>query len=476
MNHGFGATGSFRDLFEHAPCGYFSSTPEGIVARVNETFLQMSGYSREEVLGKSFEALLTPGSQLFLQTRYLPVLHLNGEVRGVVVWLMRREADPLPVLISSNVRRGPDGAPMAIRTAVLDATERENYERELLAARRAAELSESRVRVLERASSILGSADTVESLVTAMAETARSAFDAGSAAVLLLDEGGELQTTAGTLPLGHDIPIAGLGPEIEALRLNRVVAVEDISDSDDRFPGLRDALGAARVESLFAAPLFEGNTALGVLLCFFLRRRNFDAEASELLATLARQSAQVLQRLQLQNQLRHLALHDQLTGLANRKLLQNRLEQVLSAAVRHDRPVALIYLDLDGFKSINDEWGHPVGDEVLKQVSDRLRVAVRASDTIARVGGDEFVILCEDADAQAAAEVSLRVREAVARQISGPLNGHRLTASVGVALFAQSSDDDPPRAAEALLKHADAAMYRSKREGKNQETIVTVLA
>lgn len=141
-------------------------------------------------------------------------------------------------------------------------------------------------------------------------------------------------------------------------------------------------------------PVPGDSAPLGLLLSFFGRRREFDDHVRELQSTPALAAGQVLRRLWLQGDLEHLAMHDQLTGLANRELLRYLLHQVLSSAERHHRPLGLVFLDLDGFKAINDHLGHTTGDSVLQQVSDRLRQVVRASDTLARFGGDEFVVVC----------------------------------------------------------------------------------
>jgi diguanylate cyclase (GGDEF)-like protein len=129
-----------------------------------------------------------------------------------------------------------------------------------------------------------------------------------------------------------------------------------------------------------------------------------------------------------------MAMHDQLTGLANRELLQHRLSQALSSAGRHQRSMALVFLDLDGFKAINDHLGHTTGDSVLEQVSDRLRGVVRRHDDIARFGGDEFVVVCEDTDIEAAVRVAERIRAAIRKPLTGVPIEYPLTASIGVAL------------------------------------------
>jgi diguanylate cyclase (GGDEF)-like protein/PAS domain S-box-containing protein len=163
--------------------------------------------------------------------------------------------------------------------------------------------------------------------------------------------------------------------------------------------------------------------------------------------------------------LRHSAQHDALTGLPNRLLLRDRLEQALARARRNGARVAVVYLDLDGFKGVNDTHGHAVGDELLIAISGALHACVRAHDTVARIGGDEFVAVLTDLqpDQDPTPELE-RLRAAAAR--SYRIAGHilRLSASLGVSMYPQ----DPAVDADGLLRQADQAMYRAKETGKNR--------
>jgi len=152
------------------------------------------------------------------------------------------------------------------------------------------------------------------------------------------------------------------------------------------------------------------------------------------------------------------ALHDPLTGLANRLLLQERLEHALAVTARNGGVVALLYIDLNDFKVVNDERGHDVGDEVLRQVAQRLRTTVRASETPARLGGDEFAVVCEDLGSVAAAHlVAMRIRAAIAVPV--PLQGRTatITASVGVAVTVAGK-----ASVADLFRTADREMYLEK--------------
>jgi diguanylate cyclase (GGDEF)-like protein len=159
---------------------------------------------------------------------------------------------------------------------------------------------------------------------------------------------------------------------------------------------------------------------------------------------------------------RHQALHDPLTGLPNRALFRDRLQHAVARSRRKDTTLAVLFLDVDNFKVVNDSLGHEAGDELLAALAPRLAEAVRAGDTVARFGGDEFVFLCEDvADETEVLDIAERVAQCFAKPISTAGGEQFVTASIGVAM--PSSGHDSP---DTLLRDADAAMYQAKARGR----------
>jgi diguanylate cyclase (GGDEF)-like protein/PAS domain S-box-containing protein len=161
--------------------------------------------------------------------------------------------------------------------------------------------------------------------------------------------------------------------------------------------------------------------------------------------------------------LEYVAYHDALTGLPNRALLIDRLTHATSRADRAGKRVALLFIDLDRFKTINDSLGHAVGDAVLQAAADRLKALVREEDTLSRLGGDEFVMLIEDLrDSQDAVGVARKIIQALEKVLAIGNYPLHISASIGISLYPQDGKD-----AETLMKHADAAMYKAKESGRN---------
>ena len=162
------------------------------------------------------------------------------------------------------------------------------------------------------------------------------------------------------------------------------------------------------------------------------------------------------------HELTYLALHDNLTKLPNRTLLEDRLEQAIQKHARSGTQFALMFMDLDGFKPVNDIYGHQTGDNLLHAVAARIVGSIRSQDTVARIGGDEFVVLADIADPNDAAEIAQKLVEALHRDFSINRNELRISVSIGIAIFPHDGV-----VARELLINADAAMYYAKEHGRN---------
>ena len=243
--------------------------------------------------------------------------------------------------------------------------------------------------------------------------------------------------------------------ELETLTFQEITHPEDLESGLSQLQRLRDgSREAIQIEKRY---IRKDARSVWVQITTSLQR---DGERRPLYYIA--QIEDVSEKRQHQAEIERLAHYDPLTGLPNRRLLLDRLRQSLAQASRHDRAIALLFLDLDGFKQINDGFGHAVGDEVLRNVAARLKDCVRKGDTIARLGGDEFVVVLPQVhtrdDAALVAEKILRALTAPMERIDAVIG-----TSIGIALMPADGKDD----AESLMRKADTAMYSAKEAGRS---------
>ncbi|MEA2504440.1 MAG: hypothetical protein QOG36_1483, partial [Actinomycetota bacterium] len=266
----------------------------------------------------------------------------------------------------------------------------------------------------------------------------------------------------------------GEGPCLAAYQTGEAVAVADLRD-ESRFPKFTPRAVEAGLVAVFTFPLCKGAERLGALDLYRSTPGLLDDAAMSAAQTLADVAAAYLLNAQARVDLeassersRESAVHDALTGLPNRTLFLERLDHAVRRGRRSGKMAAVLFADLDRFKLVNDLHGHGAGDELLVTVAERLTGVLRPGDTLARLSGDEFVILCEDLDEPAQVDViAARIGTAVAAPIV--LSGIEMdiTASVGIA-FSGPGDE----LSEQLLQDADTAMYQAKRKGGARHQIV----
>jgi diguanylate cyclase (GGDEF)-like protein len=223
--------------------------------------------------------------------------------------------------------------------------------------------------------------------------------------------------------------------------------------------------GSARIE----LPLSAGRETFGSLILF---GEEFNSDQRESAGWLVGHAVIALANAQRHRTVEQQALVDGLTGLANRRLCTAALEKELARAHRFGEPLALVLTDIDDFKRINDRWGHPTGDEVLKVFAKALKESVREIDLAGRWGGEEFALLLPGTDLEGGRELSERVRRTLARKKFLAPDGERIrvTASFGVAAFPNAGSQDE------LVAASDGALYEAKRTGKNRVAVAASLA
>jgi diguanylate cyclase (GGDEF)-like protein/PAS domain S-box-containing protein len=260
--------------------------------------------------------------------------------------------------------------------------------------------------------------------------------------------------------------------------LRGVAPSELASEASER---VRDVLGAERVEVLegpreiaawaalgrsassVSVPIHTGDRVHGALVATSEDEQAFGDEEGSFLQAIANVLAIGFSRLHLEEQMRQQALHDSLTGLANRTLCRDRILHALAVSEREDSNAAVLFVDVDNFKRVNDLFGHAAGDELLISLAARMVNAVRPADTVARLGGDEFVVVCESVDERTALALGWRVAAAVQEPILVAGSEHLLAASIGIALGSGAGSDP-----DVLIGHADAAAYRAKERGSGR--------
>jgi diguanylate cyclase (GGDEF)-like protein len=213
--------------------------------------------------------------------------------------------------------------------------------------------------------------------------------------------------------------------------------------------------------SMAMIPLIAAGRTIGLIEVTAARQGAFGPAQVELATMLAGEAAMALENARLYDQIRHQALHDGLTGLANRVLFRDRVEHAVERIRRSGGQLALLFIDLDDFKTLNDHHGHARGDEVLAAVAERLALVVRPADTAARVGGDEFSVLLEDVESESdAVAIATRIAESFRQPLFLEAGTFRVAASIGVAMGAGEES------ADELLRNADVAMYAAKQSSR----------
>jgi diguanylate cyclase (GGDEF)-like protein len=251
----------------------------------------------------------------------------------------------------------------------------------------------------------------------------------------------------------------------QAIMRGRIVIAEDYA----AFPYAHRALATHGLRSAMAAPVYRNGVVVGSLLVGSFQPRSYSSAEQEVLLAFAEHASLALNDAAAVDGMRrafddamHQATHDPLTGLPNRSLVLDRLDQALARSQRTGGRVTVLFADLDRFKVVNDSFGHSAGDGLLLSISERLQAAVRPHDTVGRLAGDEFVIICEDLDDREAVDVAERVADTVAQPIL--LGGREtvITASIGIA------HAEPGTRAEDMLRDSDVAMYRAKERGRSR--------
>lgn len=326
---------------------------------------------------------------------------------------------------------------------------------------------------LNRISRLASEGGALGATLNSMLEIAQEIVPKAQCAILLLDEDRSvLRVAAGqgyqAVARYLEIPV-GRGITGRCAATGETQVAGDLQATSDTLDYIQGIPGA---RSEVAVPLLADGRIIGVFNAESTEPDAFGEQEVQSLGVVARQAAGVIRSAQLLEETRRLAITDSLTGLHNRRHFTRQLEENVRRAGRYGERLALVLLDMDYFKNVNDRFGHHVGDRALQLLAGALRDAVRESDQTARIGGEEFALVLLRCDRELALSIAGRVRE----RIHGlaveelPEVDMGLSASVGVAFFPEDGDDP-----KALMRAADEALYRAKRMGRDKVVLASEL-
>jgi len=408
-----------EDLYNNAPCGYHSIDENAVFIHINSTELQWLGYSYDEVIGKKFTDFLTPNSLDHFHKNFRRFLK-RGHVENIEFELVRKDGSIIYVLLNSTAIKNHEGKFIMSRSTLYDITDRKRTEQALRE-------SEDRF------------------------HKAMDTAPIGMAIVSLKGVFIEVnQSLCQILGYSKD--------ELEKMKFQDISNPEDLAlDLEMRNLLIRGSIPSYHFEKRY---MRKNGKPIWVQMTVSLLRDSVNNQPLYFIT----QIEDISERKVSEEKIRELAYHDTLTNLPNRRLLLDRLHHDISMARRHHHILAVMFLDLDKFKVINDRLGHDVGDELLKAVAIRLSSILRKEDTVARLSGDEFVIvLTELTNPDDASIVANKILHTIGNHFL--IHGHDFSIGVSIGISIYPRDG---LTAMALIKNADSAMYASKESGRNR--------
>ncbi|RYF57371.1 MAG: EAL domain-containing protein [Comamonadaceae bacterium] len=481
-----------RTILDNAAYGVISSSPEGFVTSFNPAAERLLGYTAEEVVNQQTPVLWHDPQELVRYATQLTDQLGEAVTPGFDVFAarprrnqpeenewtyIRKDGKRIQVNLSVTALRDERSRITGFVGLAYDLTERKQDE--LVMRRLNREL-----RAISDCNQVLVRAEDEQTLLENICRIVCEGADYRMAWVGYAEHD-EARTVRPVARAGADMGYlehtrftwldATHEPSGTAIRTGNIAGVDDFAADFQTQPWCEAALQRG-YRSCIALPLkADDGSTFGLLGIYATEAHAFTTEEQRLLEELANDLAFGIvslrtrsERTAAERRIEHLAFYDPLTELPNRRLLMDRLQRAFATSARTGLHGALLCLDLDHFKTLNDTLGHDMGDALLQQVAQRLNGCVRESDTVARLGGDEFLVLLEDLDALAtdAAEQTQYVSEKILATLNQPyqleLHNVHSTTSVGAVLFAGQS-----QTVEEIVKHADLAMYAAKNSGRN---------
>lgn len=444
----------FRSLFEYHPDGVIELKGTGSISRVNVALESETGFYGEQVLGKPWTELVAPEHRAQADEALREAL--RGEATELDSLLLDRLGNRIDVqlkLVPLHVGDEIRGAYAIFKNVTAQKTAERAIATQSEQIRRLYLVAASRDESIDR---------QIDSTLSLGLEL--FGFDCGY--VTRFD--GDRLHIRNSIGDDHAIPKGTIYPMNAALSRHLRGDRTFLAIPDMDAPEWHDdpARATAAWRSYFAIQIVVEDQPYGALVfaSHATRAEGFDQRERDLIQLMGLFVAAGLERAKHNERIELMAFNDSLTGLPNRVLFADRIEHTLATAKRYNRGFAVMYFDLDRFKEINDRYGHPVGDAVLIEVANRLRSTTRESDTVARFGGDEFVILQPIVDGPVdSADLARKLNTAMQMPIIVDDMAHTVHASLGIAIYPSDAST-----IDELMEAADQALYRAKREGRNR--------
>jgi PAS domain S-box-containing protein len=449
------------DLYEHAPCGYLTTLPDGTIVKVNQTFLSWTGYQRGDLVGhRRFRDLLSSGGQIYHETHYAPLLRMQDEVHALAFDVVCADGRTLPTLVNSLLARGLEREPRAIRTTVFDATERRGYEKELLFARRRAEDSERRIRVLQQVVADLAAAPTEAEVAEAVVRAPEPAFGAASSSIYLVDaERDTIVAVASTDPTTgnwDDMPRSSARAVARVAERGDLHVVGSLTEAKQHFPDLVDNMRRAGRGTVVLLPLTTGPAddnagaeTLGVLAFSFVGEHRLGDHELRVVRLLGQHAGQAIDRARLYDDARR--REERATFLAG---TTRALDEIHRLVPRARRLVDRVVPEIADWAAVRLSVG-PTG--VLEEAGTAAPDADELADVLARVTASGEPIFAEPDEKPGCVVLPLTARGLVLGTLSLRMAPDRRGAAGEQAFLTELAD----RAGLAL---ENARLYEQERQ------------
>lgn len=455
-----------RYLMDHVADPWYLHDETGQIHEVNQAACRHTGYSRDELVRMKVYDLNPTRDPAEVRNMLASLAPSLGGRKIVHGWQRHRNGQWMEVEV--HLVRLPQKEPIRFLASIRDASERVRLNQELQQKIAFDEL------LLDFSTRLINiPPDEIDQVIHQVLADIGHFFNAGR--TYLFDIDSESRTFSNT----HEWSAQGVEPEIERLQNLRfedfpwvmghvlegqVAYFSDLTELGEEYRQERAEFEYESIQSLVVVPIFKEGKPQGLLGLDTVRERRYWSEdIRNNLRLLGQLLASAMDAVQLGNELQYLAYHDSLTGLPNRKLLRDRIEHAIAECSRKSSELAIMLLDLDDFKLINDSLSHSVGDTFLAYIAERLRRVCRSGDTVGRLGGDEFVLVMEVTEAADAARAAERALEVVGEVVN--IDGANLLShsSIGISLYPHDAEDH-----DSLIRRADLAMYEAKSAGKNR--------